>query len=247
MQNRIVLTHGCFSIVSIRTGIRNEASQCRVTKVKNDALTAGVEEDLIISETPHLAQRAAFYAVIACWWIFGLTFWLRKRPPRAREAKRDRASLFGLLLQAAGYCSVWSFPLVQKRFSPVVSESPVVEWGLAMLTVAIAAGSVWLVNAAARHLGKQWALAARLVEGHTLIQDGPYRYVRNPIYLGMFGMLVATGLATAQWIQLLVGIVLFAGGTYIRVRIEERLLRQAFGAEFEEYARNVPALIPAIY
>jgi protein-S-isoprenylcysteine O-methyltransferase Ste14 len=116
-----------------------------------------------------------------------------------------------------------------------------------VLTVAIAVASVWLVNAAARRLGKQWALAARLVEGHELIQDGPYRIVRNPIYTGMFGMLLATGLAAAQWIPLLIAIVLFIAGTYIRMRTEERLLSAAFGSEFEAYARRVPALIPGIY
>jgi protein-S-isoprenylcysteine O-methyltransferase Ste14 len=195
----------------------------------------------------HFAQRAAFYAVIACWWIFLLTFWLRKRPPQARETKRDWTSLIGMFLQGAAYFCVWSFPLEQKHFSPVRPGPPVVEWGLAALTVAIAVASTWLVNAAARRLGKQWALAARLVEGHTLIQDGPYRFVRNPIYAGMFGMLVATGLAVTQWIPLLLAIVLFIAGTYIRVRSEERLLREAFGSEFEKYARQVPALIPGIY
>ena len=202
---------------------------------------------MAISSTPHLAARAAFYAVIVCWWIFGLTFWLRKRPPRAREAKRDWTSLIGLSLQAAGYLCVWSFPLRQKQFSRVAAGSPAVEWGLAVLTVAMAVASVWLVNAAARRLGKQWALAARLVEGHTLIQGGPYRFVRNPIYTGMFGMLLSTGLVARQWFPLLVAIVLFIPGTYIRIRSEERLLRQAFGPEFEAYARNVPALIPGIY
>jgi protein-S-isoprenylcysteine O-methyltransferase Ste14 len=195
----------------------------------------------------HFAQRAAFYAVIACWWIFLLTFWLRKRPPQARETKRDWTSLIGMFLQGAAYVCVWSFPLEQKHFSPVRPGPPVVEWGLAALTVAIAVASTWLVNAAARRLGQQWALAARLVEGHTLIQDGPYRFVRNPIYAGMFGMLVATGLAVTQWIPLLLAIVLFIAGTYIRVRSEERLLREAFGSEFEKYARQVPALIPGIY
>ena len=122
-----------------------------------------------------------------------------------------------------------------------------VEWGLAGLTVALAVASAWLVNAAARHLGKQWALAARLIEGHTLIQDGPYRFVRNPIYAGMLGLLLATGLAVTERIPLLLAMMLFIAGTYIRVRSEERLLRQAFGSEFEEYARKVPALIPGIY
>jgi protein-S-isoprenylcysteine O-methyltransferase Ste14 len=200
-----------------------------------------------ISETPHVAQRVAFYVVIVCWWLFALTFWLRKHPPRAQEMKRDRTSLIGLFLQATAYFSVGFYPLQQRQFSPVRSGSRVLEWGLAVLTVAIAVASVWLVNAAARRLGKQWALAARLVEGHTLVQDGPYRFVRNPIYTGMFGMLLATGLAASRWIPLLVAIMLFAAGTYIRIRSEERLLRQAFGSEFEEYARNVPALIPGVY
>jgi protein-S-isoprenylcysteine O-methyltransferase Ste14 len=203
--------------------------------------------EVAISEAAHVAARAAFYAVIVCWWIFLLTFWLRKRPLRAREAKRDWTSLLGLLLQAAGYFCVWFFPLWQRQFSPVAFATPVVEWGLAVLTAAIAVASVWLVNAAARRLGKQWALAARLVEGHTLIQDGPYRLVRNPIYLGMFGMLVATGLAAGRWIPLLIAIVLFIPGTYIRIRSEDRLLRQAFDEEFEAYARKVPALIPGVY
>jgi len=199
-----------------------------------------------ISETPHLAQKAAFYAIIVCWWVFGLTFWLRRRPPRAREAKRDWTSLIGLLLQGLAYFCVWFYPLQQRQFSPVLSV-PLVEWGIAVLTVAIAAASAWLVNAAARHLGKQWALAARLVEGHTLIQDGPYRFVRNPIYTGMLGLLVATGLAVTGRIPLLLAIMLFVAGTGIRIQSEERLLRQAFGSEFEEYARKVPALIPGIY
>jgi protein-S-isoprenylcysteine O-methyltransferase Ste14 len=206
---------------------------------------------LAILQTPYFAsnfaQKAAFYTVIACWWVFALTFWLRRRPPRAREAQRDTTSLFGMLLQAAAYCIVWFHSLLRRRFSPTEAWSPVGDWGIAALTVAIAVGSVWLVNAAARRLGKQWSLAARLVEGHTLIQDGPYRFVRNPIYLGMFGMLVATGLAAGQWIQLLIAIVLFVAGTCIRVRSEERLLRQAFGPEFDAYARRVAALLPGIY
>lgn len=194
-----------------------------------------------------MAAKAAFYGVIVCWWLFGLTFWLRKHPPRAREAKRDLTSYLGLALQAAGYCIVWYSPMRRQRISPVVSGPEWLAWPLATVTVAIAAFSAWLVIAAARRLGKQWALAARLVEDHTLIEDGPYRFVRNPIYTGMFGMLLATGLAVTSWVPLLAATILFAIGTYVRIRIEERLLREAFGSRFEEYARRVPALIPGIY
>lgn len=195
----------------------------------------------------HLPAKVAFYGVMICWWLFALTFWLRKRPPRTREAKRDLTSYLGLLLQALGYCVVWYFPLRRRQFAPIVSGPEWFGWLMVVVTLAIAVASVWLVNSAARRLGKQWALAARVVEGHDLIQDGPYAFVRNPIYAGMFGMLIATALAVTDWIPLIVASVLFALGTYVRVQIEEKLLRQAFGERFEEYAHKVPALIPGIY
>jgi len=194
-----------------------------------------------------LAAKTAFYGLVVCWWLFALTFWLRKRPPRAREAKRDLKSYFGLLLQATGYFIVWLGPLRRGQFLPSDLKPHWLTWAMAVVTVAIAAASVGLVNWAARRLGKQWSLGARLVEDHALIEDGPYRFVRNPIYTGMFGLLIATGLATAHWPALLIAAVLFAIGTSIRVGIEERLLREAFGAQFDDYARRVPALIPWIY
>jgi protein-S-isoprenylcysteine O-methyltransferase Ste14 len=155
--------------------------------------------------------------------------------------------MIGFLLQTAGYLAVWLAPLQRKQFSAIVPMPRAAEVVLGVLTVAMAAASVWLVNAASRRLGKQWALAARLVEGHDLITDGPYRWMRNPIYTGMLGLLVATGLAMSRWTSLLAAALVFAVGTVIRIRREERLLRQAFGASFEEYTRKVPALIPGIY
>ena len=59
-----------------------------------------------------------------------------------------------------------------------------------------------------------------------------------------FGMIVAAGLAWNHWIGFLISLVLFGIGTAIRVRSEEKLLREQFGAAFEDYKRNVPAVVP---
>jgi protein-S-isoprenylcysteine O-methyltransferase Ste14 len=185
--------------------------------------------------------------VILSWLVFASIFLLRKRPGQAPEAKRDRFATLGIVLQMCGYFLVWFQPPRRPFLPPVAILSGIPGIVFSALTVALALASGWLAESAIRTLGKQWALPARLVEGHKLIMVGPYAYVRNPIYTGMLGMLIATGLAMEHWIALMAAIVLFVIGLVIRVRSEERLLRAAFGQEFEEYARRVPAVIPGIY
>lgn len=195
---------------------------------------------------PDLAEKTALYGIIVCWWLFALTFWLRKRPAHAPVAKREPRSYVGLLLQSVAYFMMWFGPLRHKEFLWFLSNRQF-SWVLVATALTIGAGSVILVNLAARRLGKHWSLGAQIVEGHSLIQDGPYRYVRNPIYTGMLGMLIATGLVTTRWSFLGCAVALFVIGTTIRIRSEERLLRAAFGAAFDDYASQVPALIPGIY
>ncbi len=187
----------------------------------------------------------AFVVVMLSWFAFVILFLVRHKPPSAPESKRERASILGIVLQGAGYGIVWS--IRRAWFGPIVSVSNTVEIALAIPTMALAIASVWFISAAIKTLGKQWSLGARLIEGHKLITEGPYRVVRNPIYTGMFGMLLATGLAVSHWIGLLAAIVVYAIGTVIRVRSEEKLLRGAFGAEFDAYAQRVPAVIPFLF
>jgi len=186
-------------------------------------------------------------AVVLCWMAFAAIFIFRRKPPKQQEAKRDRMSLLGIVLQGVAYFLVWFQPPGKPFLPPVAVLSGTVGILFYTCTVALAVASVWLVAAAVRTLGKQWAFAARLVEGHKLITAGPYGFVRNPIYTGMLGMLVATGLAMEHWTALDVAVVVFAVGLVIRVRSEEKLLRAAFGKEFEEYAQRVPAVLPGIY
>jgi protein-S-isoprenylcysteine O-methyltransferase Ste14 len=186
-----------------------------------------------------------FAVVMLSWMTFALVILVHKKPAAGPEQKRERTSMAGLALQGLAYAIVWS--VHRHFFTPIVAMSKPLEIALAVLTMVLAIGSVWFVLAAVRALGKQWSIAARLVEGHKLITEGPYRMVRNPIYTGMLGMLLATGLAISHWIALPIAIVVFAIGTWIRVRSEEKLLCEAFGAEFEEYARKVPAVVPYLF
>ncbi|MBV8857666.1 MAG: isoprenylcysteine carboxylmethyltransferase family protein [Acidobacteria bacterium] len=188
---------------------------------------------------------AIFAFVVLCWVAFAASFAFRKSPPRndAPERKRERASLFGIGLQGAGYALAWGF---HRRYFTPPTGSEVFNLAVALLAAALAISSVWFVVAAARTLGRQWSFAARVIEGHRLVTEGPYSLVRHPIYTGMLGMLLATCAATTLPLAVPFALAVFVAGTLVRVRSEEKLLRETFGAEFDAYARRVGAFIPGV-
>ena len=194
------------------------------------------------------ALHAAVCAVVAGAWVafeVVLFLFIRRRPVLSRERERDASSRVGLALQCASYLVVLVF--MRERFTHIAPFGQAADAGVAVVTAALAVGSVWLVRSALGTLGAQWSLTARVLADHRLITSGAYKRVRHPIYTGMLGMLLATGLAASHWGGLLAGLIVFWAGTLIRVRSEERLLRAAFGAQYEDYTRRVPAVLPGIY
>ncbi|MFY9691662.1 MAG: isoprenylcysteine carboxylmethyltransferase family protein [Candidatus Acidiferrales bacterium] len=198
-----------------------------------------------ISFRPDLPAEVAFAAVLAGWLGFGVILAVGKRGAAPGAAKRDWKSGVGFLFQAAAYAICFVF--ARTYFSAIRPMSQLAAEILAAITVAIVLASVWFCYAAARALGKQWALVARVIEGHELIATGPYAIVRNPIYLAMLGMYVASALAATRWPAALLGLLVFLLGTAIRIRTEENLLRANFGARFSDYARRVPAFLPRFF
>ncbi len=192
------------------------------------------------------ALAQATVAVMVLGWVgFSIGFAMRHRLPRAPATRREALSLLGIVLQMAGYGVTWS---AQRRpiERPILGHGVAVQVAWLLVTAVVAAWSAWAAMGAVRALGKQWSLQARIVEGHELITAGPFRRVRHPIYSAMLGLLVASGVAIAEAWALAAGLAICVAGTWLRVRGEERLLREAFGERYAEYATRVPALVPRL-
>ena len=182
--------------------------------------------------------------VLPPWIGVGASLLFQKKREEPVEAKRAPAATWGIALQSLSFVLVWSLP--RPNWWPFAA-STVGEIVLGVAAVALTWGSAWLCVSAIRTLGRQWTYRARVIEGHKLVTTGPYAFVRNPIYLGMFGAIVGVGLAFSRWWTLLAAVVIFFVGNWIRIRAEEKLLRETFGLKFEEYARSVPAFFPGVF
>ena len=182
---------------------------------------------------------------MVCWFAFVAVFIFRKTPAASNDRKKDAVSIIGVALQGLSYAIIWS--IHRPAFSGMLPGADWLNFIIGGVAVAAAIGSVVLTMNAVKTLGKEWSITARTVEDHKLATKGPYARVRHPIYTGMLGMLIATGMAISHGLALLVAVAVFAIGTLIRVRIEERLLRETFGSQFDDYAQRVPAVIPGIF
>jgi len=189
-------------------------------------------------------QEFTRYVVILCWIFFVVGFLFRKKIHAQTERKRNTLATTGMLLEAIGYALVW---FVHREFNASFLPLGVyLESIIAFVAISLAISSVWLILSAIKALGKHWTPAARIIERHELITACPYNLVRHPIYSGMFGLMLATGLAYSKPLALAGAVVAYLVGTFIRIRIEEKLLSEYFGGEYTDYKKKVAAFIPYI-
>jgi protein-S-isoprenylcysteine O-methyltransferase Ste14 len=122
-------------------------------------------------------------------------------------------------------------------------RSPTLLWILA--GIAVAAAGVVILLASFRRLGNALTPTPVPIDGAGLRTSGPYRFVRHPIYSGvllvMLGFLIAFG-GVLSWAWG-VAIVLFFWG---KSRWEDRLLHEAYGAEWATWASTTGALVPRL-
>ncbi len=93
-------------------------------------------------------------------------------------------------------------------------------------------------------LGGNWSSRVTLKEGHELIQRGPYRTVRHPIYSGLLLMVLGTAILAGRWVDF-IALTLSFFGLWMKLRQEEVLLT-AHLPGYAEYMTRTKALIPFV-
>lgn len=83
-------------------------------------------------------------------------------------------------------------------------------------------------------------------QGQALVRGGPYRFVRNPMYLGI--LLIGFGVIAIsfQWWVVVLFVLVLARLYYTLILKEETLLEQLFGSEYSEYKTQAPRLLPSL-
>jgi len=170
-----------------------------------------------------------------CWLIL-IAYWIAKGrgvKPVAEQKSRAATRAYRIPLLLGGIL-LWA----HLRYSPTTELWRAFGAVVCVLGLLVA---VW----ARRTLAGNWSRAVTFKQGHELIQAGPYRFARHPIYTGM--LLMSLGSAVVGgWLHCWLGFLLMCAGFWIKLRQEESLMLRHFPDDYPPYRARVKALVPFI-
>jgi len=150
------------------------------------------------------------------------------------------------IVYIGGFAWLWLWLMPQwlgiRSSTSLPPQSPARWWGLGPIVL----GGVLAVNCFARFFFVGKGTPAPFDAPQHLVIIGPYRYVRNPMYLGAGLVLAGCAILFAEFSLVLIG---YAVAIILLVNLfillyEEPTLRRRFGAEYDEYRKNVRRWIP---
>ena len=110
--------------------------------------------------------------------------------------------------------------------------------------VLIVAGLPGIVDSFVRFAREGLGTPAPIAPTRHLVVRGFYRYVRNPIYVGVVAVIAGQAIVFADWGVLLYAALVWLACHLFVVAYEEPTLRRTFGAEYEAFRAQVPRWIP---
>jgi len=115
-------------------------------------------------------------------------------------------------------------------------------WCAVALVVAGLAFSMW----ARAILGRNWSGTVTVKVDHELIERGPYRRIRHPIYTGILIALLGSGLAAGQ-LRGLLAFVIACIALWLKSRVEEAWMERTFAERYVAYRRSSWAFLPYVF
>lgn len=177
-----------------------------------------------------------------------LAFLLSEVSIRVRSARRpegaraDRGSVLAVVggLVAGLVVAVWCLTAVPGAELPGRWVTFALGLTLMWLGVGLRQWAVWT-------LGRSFTVVVRVTDQQSVVDHGPYRWVRHPSYTGLMLTLVGLGVALGNWLSLLGLLVLPLAGILVRIRVEERAMLEALGEPYREYAAGRRRLVPGVW
>jgi protein-S-isoprenylcysteine O-methyltransferase Ste14 len=186
--------------------------------------------------------RIVFWAAFASWILPEVIAWRFKRSTDDSK-KRDRGSLD--LIGALWWIGI-AMDFLFSIFLPqaAISRKRIL-WFFGGICLMLAGTAFRWYSASV--LGKYFTFDVAVHGGQTLIEAGPYRYIRHPSYTGALLSLLGFGLALGNWTGLGAALSCMAIAYSYRIPTEEAALTAALGEPYRLYVTRTWRLVPFLF
>jgi protein-S-isoprenylcysteine O-methyltransferase Ste14 len=186
---------------------------------------------------------AIFGVACAIWYVPELIGTFFQRARRRNGTRHDRGSyavLIGVLW--LGLLLGFGIAALVPWAAILVLRLPLFWLGIGGILVGVALR--WY---AIRVLGRFFTRDVATHAGQTVVQEGPYRFIRHPAYSGTLLTLLGIGLTLGNGLALLVVLIGGVSGHLYRVHVEEQALVAALGEPYRAYMRGTRRFIPFVW
>jgi protein-S-isoprenylcysteine O-methyltransferase Ste14 len=181
--------------------------------------------------------------IVALAWVTFLLYW-GVSAIRTRSTTKNK-NVAAIVLMA--FALIGLFLLL--RYVVTIGDFNLELWhrtlSLAILSVGIVLLGLFVLIWARRTLGSNWNATAHGTENQGLVQIGPYKHIRHPMYTGFLTMVLGSAIAYGHLLGVLI-LAMFIAGFCVKAMREEFMLRGAFGQAYEAYWQETKAFIPFI-
>lgn len=183
-----------------------------------------------------------FAPLIAVWLASEVALIFLRRAGSSERGKLERGAVAviwivlaasALATLAASYLDVFRLPLPAAALK--WTANAVLLAGLAVRWTAIVV------------LGRYFSVHVTIRDDHRIVDRGPYRWVRHPSYSGILISFVGLGIASGNWLGLVLATVPPAIVVLERIRVEEAALTAALGERYRGYCARTRRLVPGVY
>jgi len=175
---------------------------------------------------------------------FLITQELLRRTPEAKTFQRgafEKGSM--LLIGVTLGLGLW-VPLIGYALGFAFFPIDIVEGLVALGIMLIGLGlRVW----AAVTLGGYYTRTLTTIKDHSVVQVGPYSWIRHPAYLGVILLWSGFGVLSGSLAIAFLFPVVFVAVYLYRISVEEKMLVEALGDDYVQYQRRTSKLIPFVY
>jgi len=137
---------------------------------------------------------------------------------------------------------VWPVHADNFLFNLVFPRTEFSFWLAVALVVSGLAFAIW----ARLYLGRNWSGTVALKQDHELIQTGPYRWARHPIYTGLLLAFIGTALGQAE-VRSFIAVPLIFIAFCVRIALEEHWMTELFPDAYPQYTHRVRMLVPFLW